>query len=264
MKGVLLILFSVSLPACCYSQNTSDTIVTDGTMDSLHSVKQEPKTVQTVAIAAGYTGVTFLCYRYCDAGIQHFAQANHSGAVSSFAKIYEYTGMGTSSIVITAATAVTSIITKDKKLQKTAILLAGGHVLNDLVTNQFKITFQRHRPNTGDPYNSFDWRGGPNINKSFISSHTSNAFATATAFATVYSDKKWVPVVAYSAASLVGLCRIYNNAHWASDVMGGAAIGFASVKCVNTLYKIAAKNVTFIPQVNNGHYAATMICLLGR
>ena len=29
----------------------------------------------------------------------------------------------------------------------------------------------------------------------------------------------------YGGASLMGLSRIYNNQHWASDVMGGAAIG---------------------------------------
>ena len=29
----------------------------------------------------------------------------------------------------------------------------------------------------------------------------------------------------YGAASLTGVSRIYNNAHWASDVIAGAAIG---------------------------------------
>ena len=140
--------------------------------------------------------------------------------------------------------------------------MVGGHIINDIVTNQFKITFQRHRPNTGDPYNTFDWRGGPKTNLSFISAHTSNAFTTATVFATVYNKSKWVPVVAYSVASLVGLCRIYNNDHWASDVMAGAAVGFASAKTANGLYKLAAKKITFIPQVNNGHYGFALYCSL--
>jgi hypothetical protein len=31
--------------------------------------------------------------------------------------------------------------------------------------------------------------------------------------------------VFYGGATMVGLSRIYNNMHWASDVMAGAAIG---------------------------------------
>ena len=146
------------------------------------------------------------------------------------------------------------MITKDKKLEKVSVLLIAGHIVNSYATEQLKLTFQRHRPNTGDPYNKFDWREGNKSNTSMISAHTSNAFTTATAFSIVYGDKKWVPVVAYSAASLVGISRIYNNAHWASDVMGGAAVGFLSVQAANKLYKLASNRFKFIPDVYYSHY----------
>ena len=35
----------------------------------------------------------------------------------------------------------------------------------------------------------------------------------------------YVGTVFYGGAALVGLSRIYNNQHWASDVVAGAAIG---------------------------------------
>jgi len=260
MKTVLLFLF-VFYTSTCNSQ-VKDSLNYDSIANTIETKSNKHTTVKTIALAAGYTGATYICYRYFDTDIKNFALSIQNKTVSSITQTAEDAGLGASSIVITTATALTSIITKDKKLQKTAILLVGGHIINDIVTNQFKITFQRHRPNTGDPYNTFDWRGGPKINLSFISSHTSNAFATATAFATVYKDSKWVPAVAYSVASLVGLCRIYNNAHWASDVMAGAAVGFASVKAMNGLYNVAAKKFTFIPQVNNGHYTISFICAL--
>ena len=260
MKTVLLFLF-VFYTSTCNSQ-VKDSLNYDSIANTIETKSNKHTTVKKIALAAGYTGATYICYRYFDTDIKNFALSIQNKTASSITQTAEDAGLGASSIVITTATALTSIITKDKKLQKTAILLVGGHIINDIVTNQFKITFQRHRPNTGDPYNTFDWRGGPKINLSFISSHTSNAFATATAFATVYKDSKWVPAVAYSVASLVGLCRIYNNAHWASDVMAGAAVGFASVKAMNGLYNVAAKKFTFIPQVNNGHYTISFICAL--
>jgi len=92
---------------------------------------------------------------------------------------------------------------------------------------------------------------------SFFSAHTSNIFTTATAFATCFKKTKWVPVLAYSAAGLVGICRIYNNEHWASDVLAGAACGFASVKAMNGIYKLLSKRFSFLPEVNAGHYGIT-------
>jgi membrane-associated phospholipid phosphatase len=214
----------------------------------------------------GYSAVyacgTFFCYKYLDTGIKNFAQSNQSKTVTSISIAYQRLGTGASNIIITAATGITSVIIKNKKLEKTSILLISGHLINDLITNQAKITFQRYRPNTGDPYNTFDWRGGPKKNTSFFSAHTSNAFVTATAFATCFKDTKWVPVVAYSAAGLVGLCRIYNNAHWTSDVLAGAACGFASVKAMNGIYKLASKRFSFIPEVYNGHYNITVLYCL--
>ena len=35
----------------------------------------------------------------------------------------------------------------------------------------------------------------------------------------------WVRPLLYGGAGLVGMSRMYNNAHWASDVLAGAAVG---------------------------------------
>ncbi len=66
--------------------------------------------------------------------------------------------------------------------------------------------------------------------QSFPSGHTTAAFA----FASVLSretqmwwpDSRWyIGTAAYAGATLVGVSRMYDNMHWASDVLGGAAIG---------------------------------------
>ena len=47
----------------------------------------------------------------------------------------------------------------------------------------------------------------------------------ATVIASHYGDVGWVPYVAYGTASLVGFSRMSRDAHYASDVLAGAAIG---------------------------------------
>ena len=60
----------------------------------------------------------------------------------------------------------------------------------------------------------------------FPSGHTSAAFAVAAALSAEWPDAPgWVSPSLYGAASLVGLSRVYNNRHWASDVIVGAALG---------------------------------------
>jgi hypothetical protein len=53
-----------------------------------------------------------------------------------------------------------------------------------------------------------------------------NAFSIATVYAMEYKDKPWVPAIAYSAASLVGLSRIVQNKHWTTDVLVAATLGY--------------------------------------
>src|SRR4051812_26924136 len=74
--------------------------------------------------------------------------------------------------------------------------------------------------------------------QSFPSGHTTAAFAAAAAV-TSESQRWWpratwiVAPVMYGGAALVGASRMYNNAHWASDVALGAAIGtFTGLKVV--------------------------------
>lgn len=61
---------------------------------------------------------------------------------------------------------------------------------------------------------------------SFPSGHALAAFSVATIFAHRYRDHRWVPWVAYGAATLVGVSRITLQEHFPSDVFAGAAFGY--------------------------------------
>ena len=108
--------------------------------------------------------------------------------------------------------------------------------VGELVASGLKLTFGRARPyvDTTGP-NPNDWqlfRGFRNAKyQSFPSGHTVAAFAAAAAVSTETSI--WWPAATYAVigptlyagAAAVGISRMYNNRHWASDVILGAAIG---------------------------------------
>lgn len=67
--------------------------------------------------------------------------------------------------------------------------------------------------------------------ESFPSGHTSQAFASATVFSDEFAQHNtWLAIGAYASASAVGVLRVLNNRHWASDVIAGAGFGILSAK----------------------------------
>ena len=70
----------------------------------------------------------------------------------------------------------------------------------------------------------------------FPSGHTATAFSIATVYATQYKDYKVVPILFYSAATLVGVSRLTEHEHWSSDVFVGALLGYLSGKQVINNY----------------------------
>lgn len=66
---------------------------------------------------------------------------------------------------------------------------------------------------------------------SFPSGHTATAFAAAEWLRAEYWQRSpWIGVAGYAAATTTGILRLYNNKHWVSDIVAGAAIGFLSTR----------------------------------
>jgi hypothetical protein len=90
-----------------------------------------------------------------------------------------------------------------------------------IVTPLLKTITGRLRPSQGSDADEFKTFSG---SQSFPSGHATEAFAVASVFSA--RSQGWVvPVVSYSLASMVGLARIHDRAHFASDVFAGAMIG---------------------------------------
>lgn len=79
----------------------------------------------------------------------------------------------------------------------------------------------------------------------FPSGHTATAFTGAAFLDKEYSWRSpWYGVAGYLMATAVGALRIYNNRHWARDVVAGAGIGIFSTELAYWLYpKIKAARI---------------------
>ncbi|MGC1392380.1 MAG: phosphatase PAP2 family protein [Bacteroidales bacterium] len=102
----------------------------------------------------------------------------------------------------------------------------------------------------------------------FPSGHTAAAFSIATVFASQYNSTNAIPVLSYSMATLVGISRLIEHQHWASDVFVGGLIGYLCGKQavanynklyhnqltpLSSKYKIK-KNFTLILRGNQGGF----------
>lgn len=259
---LLAVMRTMAQDSTSYKQNSSpgrpyNTV--NATTNRNNTVNGTANWIVPAIVATGYASVTYLCYDKFDDDIQRFSQQNQIHFTSAIANRVTNLGLGEIQFIGLSGSAIFAFSFHKTRLQQTVIIWGGSLLVNSIITDQLKTTFQRHRPNTGDPYNSFDWRDGPRVNRSFPSAHTSNAFTTATVFATLYKDEKWVPPLAYSLATLVGLSRIYNNVHWTSDVLAGAAVGFLSAKSMIAAYRIAGKKFSFLPCMELESYSLTVV-----
>lgn len=158
-----------------------------------------------------------------DARLDTTFQRNRSGRTDSFSAavtpLGSYAGIGVSAVSLGAG-----LLFQNAELRDTgrdaveAELFAAG-----IVTPILKRTVGRLRPAQGsdaDEYRPFS------NDQSFPSGHATEAFAVASVFAA--RSRGWVvPVIAYALASGVGLARMNDRAHFASDVVAGAFIGTA-------------------------------------
>lgn len=107
----------------------------------------------------------------------------------------------------------------------TAAALAAAGAMNGIV----KAGVGRRRPGADNDATSFRPFSLEDHWQSFPSGHTVVAFSLAAAIAEE-AKEPWVSVLSYGAAGVVGWSRIYDDRHWASDVVGGAVIGTVSSK----------------------------------
>lgn len=136
-----------------------------------------------------------------------------------------------------------------------SIMLLMSAVIAQTSVNGIKSLSHRMRPN-GSASNSFP------------SGHTSFAFMSAEFLNQEYKDQSvWYGIGGYAIATGTGILRLYNNAHWVSDVVAGAGFGILSTKLTYLIYPYIKQkifrgkpaNLLFNPSFQNGNISFSLI-----
>ena len=194
-------------------------------------------------IAAGFTVLTVAMFPVDQRIAAHLqnpgAQANHFFKNAS--RGFEYMA-DPGSIVIGAGLYGVGRLARWQNVADLGLHGLEAVVLSGAITNVIKDLAGRARPYFTEDTSASNFAFGRGFKsgdyQSFPSGHTTAAFAAASAV-TSESLRWWpqgiwfVAPAMYGGATLVGLSRMYNNKHWASDVVLGAGIGtFSGLKVV--------------------------------
>lgn len=170
---------------------------------------------------SGTAGLTFT-----DQAVKDYFQS-HKNKTLSFVSDQILEGFEAKhSLMVISGILSYGLLTRNERAKSTSLLAVESFVLATLVTRATKTLAGRERPDNWEGFGPYAFHG-PLNGMSFPSGHTTASFAVASVIATQYRDSKWIPVTVYSVATLAGLSRIYDNKHWLTDVVAGAAVGTA-------------------------------------
>ena len=185
-------------------------------------------------VGAGiYAGTMYLLISSGDEKIQLFSQRQRTPFGDNMTKyVFEPMGSGVYPLIAVASFYAQGILWNNQRSKKVAMNCTKSFIIGMSFREVSRYAFSRQTI-TDYPDAEKWFMGRPyHINQSFFSGHTTAAFAVATVIAAEYKETVWVPVVCYTLASCAGLSRIYEDSHWASDVLTGALIGYVTGRLV--------------------------------
>lgn len=179
-------------------------------------------------IVAGTAGIMFAGL---DKPVRRFFQSNLTTFSDGVEDVFYPLGNRVPPLLLTGMY-VAGLVTRNRRLEHNSLIIAKSLALSTLVYMGTKAVVRRERPYKTDNSHKFTTPFSKNAYTSFPSGHANTVFSVATGFAMQYRHIKWVPWVAYTIAGLTSISRIYQDRHWASDVIIGAAIGHYVTKTI--------------------------------
>jgi hypothetical protein len=179
-------------------------------------------------LCVGYSAAGIGAAASFDKAVEDRVQAHRTPGEDRFFRQYQNFG-STWSFGVIGAFEVWGEIDGDSAAKNAAMdALTASIIGPGLIGTSVKYAVGRVRPNTAT--NTFEFKPFSG-NQSFPSGHAAQAFAVATAIADNY-PAWWVQALCYGGAGMVGYARIEQNAHYTSDVVAGALLGWSVAQAV--------------------------------
>ena len=177
-------------------------------------------------IVGAVAGTVAATAAWADAPLREHALNHRSRSADGLSSVGDYYGKLSTGYYLGSALYLAGIVSNDDWVRYTGRAVLEAHTFSLLITGILKVVAGRSRPYLFEGNKRFNWLETHNRKWSFPSGHTTAAFAISSALSKRI-DKPWATAGLYALSSITALDRIYDDKHWLSDTLLGAAIGTA-------------------------------------
>ncbi len=215
----------------------------------------------TTGIIIGATALSFTL----DNPVRNNIRKIQNSTLDKTANLGSYFGNGIYAAGLSGILYLGGHIFQEQELRKTGLMLTEAIVLNGLITGGLKVITGRSRPyrNKGNGKIELFAMEFEDDENSLPSGHTSTAFTVATVLSERI-DNLYASIALYSLAGLTAFERVYDDKHWISDTVLGAALGTViGLKVVKlnseNENKGSSLNMQITPLVNSNSYGVAVL-----
>lgn len=178
------------------------------------------------------TGILYLS----DEEISHFFRRQEKDIPHTISEFGFRFGKPQINYGVTGSVYLVGLLTNNEKIRYTGVLMITSASVGGLLQQVMKTVAGRARPTTGLGHDYFDPFNGTAAYSSFPSGHTALSVTTCYALSKQFNSP-WIKGGFYVLGMVSPMSRIWEGAHWASDVFLSAVMSVAIVECVDSYLK---------------------------